>query len=526
MLEYTFHPPHSHRSSASGERESCGDGKTNSLRFTKSLFITVWFHVLFTGALVAQDPAYREVATGGYAGTNGVFASALGRRIAKLSNGDVDLIAGKALVRVVSGNSRCELPRCVGRGGAIAMSDAGTDGAFLAVYWDDGGVIRAAWRTAGDAPFQQLPLGKMDGDEVRIHYRSGVLYSYVAVPGGLVEPLVAVPVDLGNEPLMGVLSLGDFSCDEPRIEGFPVTLAHTFDLDLAQAGTGLSPSWEAKEADTSINGRYLFHPPGDEDASAKITVHDLNEGSYDLWMSDHPSEEATGKLDVHVGGATVESAFAISQRNSGRIWLGLGRHQVHQGASLSIAFRRGEGNSSSVSLDALHLVRSEWKDENQETLPQGQESVKGSSVHVALGEESPTSNHAYTVQELTDKLTPSGEIVAAPPGKGLTSGNKIVFYIDAKKGNDSYDGRDAFVRPGPWHSSRRGPLRTIQKAVDSIGNAAIVELYLSGDVEQPAKGINCPHDPSFHFKSSDSNSVYVPSYEGGDFPSPPRGPSR
>ncbi len=470
-------------------------------------------HALATGLLDAQEASWLEMATGGHSSTEEAFALAQDRVVATLSDGDAGTLSGMALVRAATGDSRCELARCVGHGGAIAMSDAGTDGPFLAVYWNPDGAVWAACRKAETAPLQQLHIGEVDGDEIRMHYRGGVLYSYAAEPDGRVEPLAAVALDLGNEPLLGILSLGDFSCDLPRWGGLPPTLAHTFDLDLDQPGTELSPSWTAKEAKSSVNGHHLFHPPGEGDAFAEVTVRNLYEGSYDLWMSDQPSEEATGELQVHVGGATEESAFAISQRYGGGIWLGLGRHRFLQGASLSVDFRRAAGNAAPVSLDALHLLWSEWQDENQDTLPDALETGDSPLLRVTQGEGSRGTHPASGEGEPSGPSGPLTGISAVPHAKGLADGDRIVFYVDAHTGNDLHDGRAERVQAGPWHSSRTGPLRTIQKALDSIGDAAVVELYLSGPLEQPIGGFQTPNSASFILKAPRNGVMHITSGE-------------
>lgn len=491
----------------------------------RSFFIVACLHVLFTGVLIAEEPAWRELATGGYSGAEDVFATKLDRLVATIPDGDADTLAGRALVRATAGNSHCELTRCEGQGGAIALGETGTHGPFLAIYWDTGGAVWAAWRAADDAPLQQLPLGKVEGNEVRIHFRDGVLYSYIVDPGGLVEPLVAVELDLGEEPLLGVLSLGDFSCDQPRMGGLPATLAHTFDLDLGQAGTELSASWEAKEAPSSVNGSYLFHASGGGDASARVTVSSLYEGSYDLWMSDHPSEEAPGELNVVVEGSAGKSAFAISQQFGKGVWLGLGRYEVLRGERLSVDFRRPVENAAPVSLDAVHLLWSEWQDEDRNALPDDWEAANSALTRAALSEAAGTElalgTHPLSSRRALPGVSETSGLTTHAPGKGLVEGDRIVLYVDANTGDDHYDGRAELVQVGPWHSTRTGPLRTLQKALDSIGDARNVELRLSGSMELPPGGFQSPERTNFYFTATGHGDVFFTSGTEQVPPPPP-----
>jgi len=495
-------------------------GSADTRTLLARTFILTCFLSLVSCLNSAQDSTWLEVDTGGYTGSKNVFASKLDRIVAKLSDGDSEHLSGRALTRETADNFRCELARCVGHGGAITMGDSGTEGPFLAIYWDKEGSLWAAWRMTDNALLQKLSFGKIDGNEIRIHNRGGVVYTYVAEPGLEVEPLVAVALDLGGRPHFGVLSLGDFSCELPRLEKLPATLSHTFDLDLGQQGTDLTGDWTTEKSDDSLNGKFLYHPPGTGAASAQVAIHDLHEGSYDLWMNDHSVNESLAGIEVFVGGGATPSAFAVSQGLGDGLWLGLGRHQVITGASLSVELRRAHESKAPVSLDALHLLWSEWQDEDRDSMPDalGVEAFRMTGEIGSAGHGEVTDAAPHPANDSTS-LTPG--IISYSDGKGLAEGSKVTFYIDGTKGDDDYNGRSERVQSGPWHSSRSGPLRTIQKALDSVGDATLVEMYLSGPLELPSAGFRTNNEASFRVRAPGEGSVSLVSDQSDESLPPP-----
>ena len=378
--------------------------------------------------------------------------------------------------------SQFQVSRRAGMGGVLMMSDAGVEGAVLAVLWGKNESLSVVYRSGTGEPLQVFALNEASKAGLSLVKRDGMIYAYAADADGS-TPLVAVDFDFGKAPSVGVIAADGFTCSAPQLTPVAATLSLTADLDFNKVGTTLLGEWK-KETFDSTSSEHLVNDGNSTEAAGIVQINGLLAGSHDLWIRYSADSGRTTDARVQVDGFGAANSLSLNQQIAGGVWLPLGRYVVEKSANASITIKPGKAGTGSLSADAIHYLWAEWKDDDHNGIPDAWELLNGSnSKALAIWR---AATHIGTVSSERYEGDVSEDIAAAAP-LSTAATNRSVLFVNLT-GDDANDGLSRRSVSGPWQGIKAGPKRTVRAALDAASGAKVVELHVDGSVQPPEGG--------------------------------------
>lgn len=426
------------------------------------------------------------------------------------------LPAADGVVAAFGDQTQCRAAKDAGVKGLITMTDAGLNGAFLALWWDESGALTATVRTTESLSVESFTLRDGKQTQLILVRRGSTIYAY-AVASGVEDPLIAVDIASGSGVVAGALVDKDSSGQAPAMS--PVVPAPTLtgDVLLKQPATILAGDWIAEDDPGSLGGSHLLNQGDAANASIAVRIENLLPGTHELWTRYAAAPSRTEEAEVTVEGFGKPESLVVNQQISGGLWLPLGRFVTEAVTSATIRVAPGNLGSGSLSMDAVHVVWSAWADENKDQLP---DALEGADVRNSLVEDGAPSRKDIGSSSQEDFSQSDPSSLTAVDSQPVSDGSKSVIYVHSALGNDSFDGRLDKPQAGAWFSVRGGPKRSIGGALESVPKTArVIELHLDGKLPPPPGGfqnlgnvsiVMVPGKNGTSFESSDLPPVLPP----------------
>jgi hypothetical protein len=365
--------------------------------------------------------------------------------------------------------------KCSGRGGLIAMTEAGLGGAFLAVCRETGGELTIYHKTAdGKVEKSGLSAPSSGDSSLRLTRRGDFIYAHLGA-----EPLVAFQFEGVKKILGGVIALDELHFSQPQMTAIPQTQFTTYDLRRASAGISFVGDWREVQDPTAIGKSSLLNDGKEVVASASVQIKGVLAGEHELWVRYPVGPEGTHEAEVAVTGLAETQAVTLNQQIGSQLWVALGSFQTSGLSNALITLRTLNPGSGFLRLDAIQSVWSSWKDENGDGVPDGltlAEWKKRKRQPMSLNQTSGIGALAPSEDQVKDvnSLVPTS----------LVQNGRAVVYVDGVIGDDSADGsRARFAIARSASAKKQGPKRTLMKALEAVGDATDIEVHVGGVVE-------------------------------------------